>query len=57
MSKDKNIGIQEVPSFVKQDRRSLNDKQINNKVLIEELDGMLDNIDRLKKVKSSTNFD
>jgi hypothetical protein len=57
VSKDKNIGTQELPSFIKQDRRSLNDKQVNNKVLLEELDGMLDNIDRLKKVKSSTNLE
>lgn len=56
VSKDRNIGTQELPSFTKPDRRP-NDKQANNRVLIEELDGMLDNIDRLKKVKSSTNLD
>lgn len=57
VSKDKNIGTQELPSFIKPDRRSLNEKQNSNKVMLEELDGMLDSIDRLKKVKSSTNLD
>jgi predicted RNase H-like nuclease (RuvC/YqgF family) len=54
VSKDKNIGTQELPSFTKPDRRTGFDK---NKNVIDELDGMLDNIDRLKKVKSSTNLD
>ena len=49
MSKDKNIGTQELPSFTKLDRK--------NKVTLEELDTMLDSIDKLKKVKSSTNLD
>lgn len=42
-----------MPSFTKPDRRPTD----KNKVIFEELDGMLDNIDRLKKVKSSTNLD
>jgi len=49
VSKDKNIGTQELPSFAKPDRR--------NKVTHEELDTMLDSIDKLKKVKSSTSLD
>lgn len=54
VSKDKNIGRQEEPTaFVKPDRRSANDKQSSNKVMMEELDNMLDNIDKLKKVKST----
>jgi hypothetical protein len=59
VSKDKNIGTQELPSFTKPDRRMASEKHNNNnnKVLLEELDGMLDNIDRLKKVKSSTNLE
>ena len=33
------------------------EKQNSNKIMLEELDGMLDSIDKLKKVKSSTNLD
>lgn len=51
VSKDRNIGTQELPSFTKPKTEK------NNKALLDELDGMLDNIDRLKKVKSSTNLE
>jgi len=56
VSKDKNIGVgrQEEPSFVKVEKKL--EKQASNKQLISELDGMLENIDRLKKVKSSSTF-
>lgn len=53
VSKDRNIGTQELPSFTKPRPNDRN----NNKALLDELDGMLDNIDRLKKVKSSTNLE
>lgn len=33
------------------------EKQTSNKQLLSELDGMLENIDRLKKVKSSSGFE
>jgi hypothetical protein len=52
VSKDKSIGKgrPDEPSFVKPEKKL--EKQQSNKQLIDELDGMLDNIDRLKKVKS-----
>ena len=57
VSKDKGIGIgkQEEPSFVKVEKKL--EKQVSNKQLLNELDGMLENIDRLKKVKSSSTFE
>jgi len=40
------------------DRRvSITEKQMNNKAMIDELEGMMDNIDRLKKAKSSAMFE
>ena len=53
VSKDKNIGRQEEGSFIKQEKKL--EKQSSNRMLIDELDGMIENIDRLdrmKKVKS-----
>jgi hypothetical protein len=56
VSKDKNIGRQDEP--LRTDKRpNLNSSvsninNLNNRSVIEELDGMLENIDRLKKTKS-----
>lgn len=57
VSKDKNIGRQDEP--LRPDKRSnpnnaslANINTANNRSVIEELDGMLENIDRLKKTKS-----
>lgn len=54
VSKDKNIGRQapdEVGGFVKPDAKR---PERPNKVMMEELDGMLDTFDKLKKVRSYT---
>lgn len=58
VSKDKNIGRQEEPSFSKPEKKM--EKQASNRQLIDELDGMIENmdrIDRLKKTKSYTAFE
>jgi hypothetical protein len=58
VSKDKNIGRPDELPTSKMDRRvSITEKQMNNKAMIDELEGMMDNIDRLKKAKSSAMFE
>lgn len=62
VSKDKNIGTQEISSSKVERKATMERSSLNHKATMEELDGMLDKLemmdkDKLKKVRSYSNFE